>query len=197
MNLDEGEGVRIDPRAVVEEGSEIGQGSSIWHFAHVRGGSVIGKDCVIGKDVYIDTGVILGDGCKVQNGVSIYNGVKLEDSVFVGPHAVFTNDLRPRARLWSDERLVETFVERGASIGANATIRCGITLGKWCMVAAGSVVTKDIPPHALVVGVPGRVRGWVTESGELLEIGVDDGFAGGEFVCEATGEVVQLGNAID
>ena len=110
----------------------------------------------------------------------------------MGPHVVFTNDIRPRAHLWSDERLEKTVVEDGASIGANATIRCGITLGKWCMVAAGSVVTRDIPPHALVVGSPARIRGWVTPDGERLDIDVDAGLAGGEFRCRATDEIVVL-----
>ena len=184
--------VRIDPRAVVEDGAKVGDGTSIWHFSHVRSGSKIGENCIIGKGAYVDIGVIIGDNCKLQNGAMVYHGVELGDCVFVGPHAVFTNDLRPRAHLWSDDRLEKTIVENGVSIGANATIRCGITLGSWCMVAAGSVVTKDVPPHALVVGIPARIKGWVTESGEILEIGVETGLNGGQFVCESTGETVNL-----
>lgn len=179
---------------MVEEGAIVGAGTSVWHFAHVRNGSQVGDNCIIGKDVYIDTGVVMGDGCKVQNGVSIYNGVVIKDEVFIGPHAVFTNDLRPRANIWNDERLVETVVEKGASIGANATIVCGIVLGEWCMIAAGSVVTKDVPPHALVVGVPGRIVDWVTISGERLNIGFEMGYSGGRFTSKETGETVVLKN---
>jgi len=177
---------------VVEDGAIVGSGSSIWHFAHLRSGSLIGRDCVIGKGVYIDTGVKIGDNCKVQNGVSIYDGVQIEDRVFVGPHAVFTNDLRPRADLWNEDRLSKTIVRRGASIGANATIRCGIEIGEWCMIAAGSVVTKDVPPHALIVGVPGRIVGWVTKTGAKLNITSEEGRLGGTFTCDETGETVNL-----
>ena len=119
----------------------------------------IGKNCIVGKGVYVDEGVEVGDDCKLQNGAMLYNGVKLGNGVFVGPHAVFTNDLRPRAHLWSTDRLEKTYVSDGASIGANATIRCGIKLGKWSMIAAGSVVTKDVPAHALMVGIPARIKG--------------------------------------
>ncbi len=184
--------VRIDSRAVVDDGAEIGSESSIWHFAHIRKGARIGKKCIIGKDVYIDSGVKIGDRCKVQNGVSIYSGVEIEDDVFVGPHAVFTNDLRPRANIWNESRLERTTIETGASIGANATIRCGITLGKWCMIGAGSVVTKDVPPHALILGVPGKIVDWVTESGERLKLDIEVGSKGGVFICEKTGEEVIL-----
>jgi len=182
----------IDPRAVVEEDADIGTGSSVWHFAHIRGGSKIGEKCVIGKDVYVDKGVKIGNRCKVQNGVSIYNGVVIGDDVFVGPHAVFTNDLKPRANIWNEEKLEKTIVEDGASIGANATIRCGVTLGKWCMIGAGSVVTKDVPPHALILGVPGKIVDWVTITGERLNLDLDEGFRGGDFYCKKSGEKVFL-----
>ena len=184
--------VKIDPRAVVEDGSEIGSGTSVWHFAHIRGGSKIGKDCIIGKDVYVDSGVKIGNRCKVQNGVSIYSGVEIKDDVFVGPHAVFTNDLRPRANIWNESRLEKTKIEEGASIGANATIRCGITLGSWCMIGAGSVVTKDVPSHALILGVPGKIVDWVTKSGERLNLDYDIGRKGGVFLCDKSGEEVAL-----
>ena len=184
--------VKIDPRAVVEDGSEIGSGTSVWHFAHIRGGSKIGKDCIIGKDVYVDSEVKIGNRCKVQNGVSIYSGVEIEDDVFVGPHAVFTNDLRPRANIWNEARLEKTKIEEGASIGANATIRCGITLGSWCMIGAGSVVTKDVPAHALILGVPGKIVDWVTKSGERLNLDYDIGSRGGVFSCGKSGEEVIL-----
>ena len=183
---------RVDQRAVVEENAEIGAGTSIWHFSHVRGGSSIGENCILGRGVYIDTGVVVGNDCKIQNGAMVYCGVTIGDGVFVGPHAVFTNDMKPRAHLWSDDRLERTDVKNGVSIGANATIRCGITLGEWCMIAAGSVVTKDVPPHALMVGAPARIRGWVTKSGEKLDIDVETGLRGGTFVCKKTGESVTL-----
>ena len=184
--------MRIDPRAVVEDGAEVGKGTSIWHFSHVRGGSRIGQKCIIGKGAYVDVGVVIGDECKLQNGAMLYKGVTLGNRVFVGPHAVFTNDLRPRAHLWSDDRLEDTVVEDGASIGANATIRCGITIGRWSMVGAGSVVTKSVPPHALVLGVPSEIMGWMSKSGRRLKIGVEEGLAGGKFSCEETGEIVEL-----
>lgn len=193
MNSD---GIKIDSRAVVEEGAVIGKGTSIWHFAHVRSGSKIGKNCIIGKDVYVDNGVIIGDNCKIQNGVSIYKGVEIGNGVFIGPHAVFTNDLKPRAHIWDESRLSKTVVENGVSVGANATIRCGITLGEWCMVAAGAVVTKDTFPHSLVLGVPAKIIDWVTVSGEKLNIGIKRGLEGGIFKCEETAEEVSLENNI-
>ena len=184
--------IRIDPRAVVEDDANIGEGTSIWHFSHVRGGSKIGRSCIIGKGAYVDIGVKIGDNCKIQNGVMLYNGVVLGNGVFVGPHVVFTNDLRPRAHIWDEGRICRTEVLDGASIGANATIRCGITIGRWCMIAAGSVVTKDVPDHALMVGVPAKQVGWVTKSGEKMDLGVEEGFAGGSFKHQPTGEIVDL-----
>ena len=190
--MDNWPGVRIDPRAEVEEGSEIGTGTSVWHFSHVRSGSNIGENCVVGKGVYIDTGVRIGDNCKLQNGAMVYKGVVIEDGVFVGPHVVFTNDMRPRSHLWDEERLESTLVRDGASIGANSTIRCGISLGRWSMIAAGSVVTKDVPDYALVMGCPARIVDWVTPDGERLGIDLEQGLEGGEFVHEESGEVVKL-----
>ncbi len=154
------------PTAVIDDGAEIGENTKIWHFAHVRGGAKIGRDCIVGKGCYIDTGVSIGDRCKIQNLVSVYNGVTLEEDVFVGPHAVFTNDLKPRA--FGNWEVVYTFVKKGASIGANATIVCGIEIGSYAMIGAGAVVTKPVPPHGLVIGVPARLVGYVCKCGERI-----------------------------
>jgi UDP-2-acetamido-3-amino-2,3-dideoxy-glucuronate N-acetyltransferase len=157
----------VHPTAVVEDGAVIGAGTRIWHHSHVRSGSRIGTWCTIGFGVYVDRDVVVGDRCKIQNHVSLYRGVVLEDQVFVGPAATFTNDLSPRAdaRAWD---VVETRVRRGASIGANATIVCGVDIGRWSMVGAGAVVTVDVPAHALVVGTPARMNGWVCVCGHTL-----------------------------
>jgi len=159
--------VFIHPTAIVEEGAIIGEGTRIWHFVHIRSGAKIGRNCNIGKDVYIDVGVEIGDNVKIQNGVSIYRGVKIEDDVFVGPYAVFTNDKYPRA-FNRDWKVVPTVIKRGASVGANATIMCGVTIGEYAMVAAGAVVTKDVPPHGLVMGNPARLKGFVCYCGKPL-----------------------------
>lgn len=155
---------RVDPTAVVEDGARIGPGVAIWHHCHVRSSAVVGAGTVLGKNVYVDTGVTVGDRVRVQNNVSLYRGVTVEDDCFVGPSVVFTNDLVPRSRN-SDWQPVSTFVRRGASIGANATIVCGVTIGEWSLVAAGTVVTADVRPHEIVAGNPGRTLGWVCECG--------------------------------
>lgn len=159
----------VHSTAIVDEGARIGKGSKIWHFAHVRKGAAIGENCNIGKDVYIDEGAIVGNGVKIQNFVSIYHGVKIENDVFVGPSVTFTNDLYPRAFLWNENRLVKTLVKNGSSIGANSTIICGITLGEFCMVGAGAVVTKEVKPHELVYGNPATHQGWVCFCGKKMD----------------------------
>ncbi len=160
--------IYIHPTAVVEEGVEIGEGTRIWHFVHVRKGARIGRNCNIGKGVYIDVNVVIGNNVKIQNFVSVYRGVTLEDDVFVGPHATFTNDLYPRS--FNEEwEIVPTLVKKGASIGANATIVCGITIGEYAMIGAGAVVTKDVPPFGLVYGNPARLRGFVCYCGRPLK----------------------------
>ena len=158
----------VHPTAVVEEGAIIGEGTRIWHFAHVRRGAKIGRNCNIGKDVYIDVDVEIGDNIKIQNCVSLYRGVKVEDDAFIGPHVVFTNDPYPRS-FNRDWQVVPTLVKRGASIGANATILCDVTIGEYSMIAAGSVVTKDVPPHGLVMGNPARLRGFACYCGRTLK----------------------------
>jgi len=159
---------RIHATAEVSPDASIGDGTAIWHWVQVREGARIGRRCKIGKDVYIDTAVVVGDDCKIQNFAMLYRGVTIGDRVFIGPHACFTNDLYPRASS-SDWEIVPTKVEDGASVGANATILCGLTIGKNAMVAAGAVVTKDVPAHALVAGVPGKVVGWVCDCGRPLD----------------------------
>ncbi|MFI6819922.1 acyltransferase [Micromonospora sp. NPDC050187] len=159
--------VFVHPTADVEEGAQIGDGTKVWHLAHVRSTARIGGGCVIGRNVYVDSNVVIGDLCKVQNNVSVYQGVTLEDEVFVGPCAVFTNDFRPRAQN-PDWEITPTLVRRGASIGANATLVCGIEVGSYAMIAAGSVVTRDVAPYQLVAGNPARPKGWVNEKGEVV-----------------------------
>ena len=159
---------RIHPSADVSPNATIGAGTSIWHWVQVREGARIGRECNIGKDVYIDTEVVVGDRCKIQNFAALYRGLTVGNRVFIGPHACFTNDLYPRA-VSPDWQVVPTKVEDGASIGANATILCGITIGRSAMVAAGAVVTKNVPAQALVAGVPARIVGWVCECGRPLD----------------------------
>ncbi|TDC40241.1 N-acetyltransferase [Micromonospora sp. 15K316] len=159
--------VFVHPTADVEEGAQVGDGTKVWHLAHVRSSAKVGAGCVIGRNVYVDANVTVGDRVKIQNNVSVYQGVTLEDEVFVGPSAVFTNDFRPRAQN-PDWTITPTVVRRGASIGANATLVCGVEIGEYAMIAAGSVVTRDVAPYQLVVGNPARPRGWVDEKGEVI-----------------------------
>lgn len=164
---DADDGAQIHESACVEAGARIGPGTRIWHLAHVREGASVGAHCSLGRNVYIDTGVVIGDGTKIQNNVSVYAGVQLEEDVLVGPDAVFTNDRFPRAasREWT---VVPTTVRRGASIGGNATVVCGVDIGEWAMIAAGAVVTHDVAAHELVGGNPARRMGWVCRCGQLL-----------------------------
>ncbi|NQE52242.1 UDP-3-O-(3-hydroxymyristoyl)glucosamine N-acyltransferase [ANME-1 cluster archaeon GoMg3.2] len=155
------------PTAIVES-EEIGEGTKIWHFVHVREKAKIGKNCIIGKDAYIDTEVVIGDNVKIQNFVSVYRGVTIGNDVFVGPGVTFTNDLYPRAFIWGDDKIGYTMVKRGASIGAHAIIICGVTIGEYAMIGAGSVVTKDVVPFGLVYGNPARLAGFVCSCGRKL-----------------------------
>jgi UDP-3-O-[3-hydroxymyristoyl] glucosamine N-acyltransferase len=157
----------VHPTAIVEDGASIGGATKVWHHCHVRAGALIGGSCVLGKNVYVDADVDIGDRVKIQNNVSVYAGVHIADDVFVGPSATFTNDRVPRA--FNDQwKVVETWVERGASIGANATIVCGHRLGEYSMVAAGATVTRDVAAHELVGGTPARRIGWVCRCGALV-----------------------------
>lgn len=159
----------VHDTSVVDEGAEIGDDTSIWFFSHIRSNAKIGKNCHIGQNVYIDDYVSIGDGCKIQNNVSVYDGVILENDVFVGPSVVFTNDINPRAFIKKGhEKYKATIVEEGATIGANATIVCGNRIGKYALVAAGAVVTSDVPDFAMVAGVPATFIGSVDKSGNRV-----------------------------
>lgn len=160
--------VEVHETAEVSPEAIVGDGTTIWHQAQVREGARIGRNCRLGKDVYIDKNVVVGDDCKIQNGATLYDGVTVEDAVFIGPQAVFTNDPYPRARP-DDWEIVSTLVKSGASIGANATILCGVTIGAYASVGAGAVVTQDVPDHALVIGNPARQRGFACTCGRPLD----------------------------
>jgi acetyltransferase-like isoleucine patch superfamily enzyme len=155
----------VHESAVVEPDANVGAGTRVWHHAHVRAGAIVGRECTLGKNVYVDTGARIGNRVKVQNNVSVYAGVVLEDEVMVGPSAVFTNDRYPRAV--GEWELVPTVVRRGASIGASATIVCGVEIGEYAMIGAGAVVTRSVAAHELVVGNPARRTGWVCRCGRL------------------------------
>ncbi len=159
----------VHPTSVIDDDVTIGAGTKIWHFSHIQSGAVIGEKCSFGQNVNVSNNVKVGNGCKVQNNVSLYEGVELEDYVFCGPSCVFTNDLTPRAKYPKGRAgYKKTLVKEGASIGANATVVCGSTIGKWALIGAGAVVTSDVPDHALMLGVPARLRGWVCECGDVL-----------------------------
>lgn len=162
------DGVFIHESAYVDEPCEIGSGTKLWHFVHVLSGCSIGKDCVLGQNVMVGPDVRLGNHCKIQNNVSLYKGVELEDEVFCGPSCVFTNVNNPRAGIERKEEFRGTVVKRGVTIGANATIICGHTLGEYCFIAAGAVVTDDVPAFALMAGVPAKRIGWMSKAGEQL-----------------------------
>ncbi|MCP4872667.1 MAG: N-acetyltransferase [Proteobacteria bacterium] len=173
----------VHPSSYIDDGVEIGAGTKIWFFNHVQSGTVIGERCIFGQNINVDRDVTIGNGVKVQNNVSIYKGVTVCNDAFLGPSCVFTNVLNPRAHVERKDEFRPTRVGVGATVGANATIVCGNNLGDYSMVGAGTVVTKDVPAYALVVGVPAKHLGWVSASGERLHFG-DDGTA----VCPGTGE---------
>jgi acetyltransferase-like isoleucine patch superfamily enzyme len=192
----------VHDRALCES-QEIGDRTRIWAFAHVLKDVRIGADCNIGDHAFIESGVTIGDRVTIKNGVAVWNGVTVEDDVFLGPNCVLTNDLIPRSRVFHDEN-VPTYIRRGASVGANATIVCGHTLGEYCVIGAGAVVTRDVVPYALMIGNPARQIGWVGRKGERLNFGGDSGsietpdgryrLNGGEVTFEAIGAEVAAGN---
>ncbi len=171
---------RIHPTAEVSPQASVGEGTTIWHWVQVREGARIGARCTLGKDVYVDKDVVVGDDCKIENFATLYRGLTVGDGVFIGPHACFTNDTYPRA-VSPDWKVVATKVEDGASIGANATVLCGVIIGAHAMVAAGAVVTKDVPAHALVAGVPAKQIGWVCDCGRRLDRAMRCGHDGKAF----------------
>lgn len=163
----------VHPSSYIDEGVQVGKGTRIWHFCHVQSGAIIGEHCSLGQNVNVSNNVIIGDGCKIQNNVSLYEGVELENHVFCGPSCVFTNDLTPRAKYPKGRATyVKTLIREGASIGANATVVCGNTVGRWAMIASGAVVTRNVLNHALVAGMPAKRIGWVCECGEVLRTGL-------------------------
>lgn len=177
------------PTAVIDEGCEIGADTKIWHFSHIMTGCVIGNGCNIGQNVVISPQVIIGNNVKIQNNVSLYTGVVCDDDVFLGPSCVFTNVINPRSAIVRRNEYKKTHVGKGASVGANATIVCGHDIGAYAFIGAGAVVTKDVPPYALIVGNPGRQRGWMSEYGHKLQFDND-----GNAVCEESGQQYQLEN---
>jgi UDP-2-acetamido-3-amino-2,3-dideoxy-glucuronate N-acetyltransferase len=177
------------PTAVIDEGCQIGDATRIWHFSHIMSGCIIGERCNLGQNVVVSPGVVLGNNVKVQNNVSIYTGVICEDDVFLGPSMVFTNVINPRSAIIRKDEYRKTLVGKGASIGANATIVCGNEIGAYAMIGAGAVVTKPVPPYALIVGNPGRRSGWIGEYGHRLTFD-----ATGKAICPESGQQYQLQN---
>jgi UDP-2-acetamido-3-amino-2,3-dideoxy-glucuronate N-acetyltransferase len=161
-------GCFIHPSAIVDDGATIGNGTKIWHFSHIIGTAQIGEGCTIGQNVYVDARVTIGNGVKIQNNVSVYQGVTIEDDVFLGPSVVFTNVINPRSFVERKHEFKPTLVKKGASIGANATIVCGIELGEYCLIGAGSVVLKNVKPFAVMAGNPAQLIGWVSKTGVKL-----------------------------
>jgi UDP-2-acetamido-3-amino-2,3-dideoxy-glucuronate N-acetyltransferase len=182
-------GASIHPSAIVDDGASIGDGTRIWHFAHVCAGAKIGAKVSLGQNVFVGNKVVIGDRCKIQNNVSVYDNVTLEEGVFCGPSMVFTNVHNPRALIERKNEYRDTLVRRGATLGANCTVVCGVTIGEFAFIGAGAVVSKDVVPYALIVGVPGRQVGWMSAYGERLDLSLD---GDGDATCTQTGERYRL-----
>ena len=174
----------VHPSAIIDEGAQIGEASRIWHWVHVCSGAKIGKSVSLGQNVFIGSKVVIGDQCKIQNNVSVYDNVTLEDGVFCGPSMVFTNVYNPRSLIERKNEYRNTLVKKGATLGANCTIVCGVTIGEYAFIGAGSVVNKDVKPYALMVGVPARQIGWMSEFGEQIPL---DALKKGKYLCPHTG----------
>lgn len=186
--------VQIHPSAIVDDGAQIGEGSRVWHFVHVCAGAKVGKNVSMGQNVFVGNRVTIGDNCKIQNNVSVYDNVHLEEGVFCGPSMVFTNVYNPRSLIERKSEYRDTWVKKGATLGANCTIVCGVTIGEFAFVGAGAVINKDVPAYALMVGVPARQIGWMSEFGEQLDLPLT-GTA--ETTCAHTGSTYKLaGNTL-
>lgn len=181
--------ISLHPSAIIDDGAEIGGGSRIWHWVHVCSGAKIGSNCSLGQNVFVGNKVVIGDKCKIQNNVSVYDNVTLEDGVFCGPSMVFTNVYNPRAFVERKDEYRNTLVRRGATLGANCTIVCGVTVGEYAFIGAGSVVNKDVPAYALMVGVPARQIGWMSEYGEQVLLPLK---GQGSYICSHTGNTYEL-----
>lgn len=175
------------PSAIIDAGAQIGEGTRIWHFCHLMPQSIVGKNCILGQNVFIDNNVRLANGVKVQNNVSVYNGVVIEDDVFLGPSMVFTNVINPRSFIERKNEFKKTIIRKGATVGANATILCGVEIGSYAMIGAGTMVVKNVLPYALVVGNPAQQIGWVSEAGITLDFTAD-----GLAICPYTGKKYRL-----
>ena len=182
---------QVHETAIVDEGAKIGAGSRVWQWVHVCAGAQIGSDVSLGQNVFVGNKVIIGDKCKIQNNVSVYDNVHLEEGVFCGPSMVFTNVYNPRSLIERKDEYQDTFIKKGATLGANCTIVCGITVGKFAFIGAGAVVNKDVPDYALVVGVPSKQIGWMSEYGEKLDLPV---LGSAQTTCKHTGQQYQLKN---
>ena len=183
--------VFIHPTAIVDDDASIGKGSRVWHWTHISSGAEIGDKCSLGQNVFIANQVVIGDQCKVQNNVSIYDKVTLEKGVFCGPSMVFTNVYNPRALIKRKSEYRDTLVKTGATLGANCTVVCGTTIGEYAFIGAGAVINKDVPAYALMVGVPAKHIGWMSQYGEKLDLPLSGSM---QAVCEHTGQVYQLSN---
>ena len=182
-------GVKIHESAIVDDGAQIGKGSRVWHFVHICSGARIGENCSFGQNVFVGNDVTIGNNCKIQNNVSVYDAVVLEDDVFCGPSMVFTNVYNPRSAVIRKDEYRKTLVRRGATLGANSTLVCGITIGRYAFVGAGALINNDVPDFALVVGIPGRQIGWMSRFGEQLNLPLE---GSGEVICEHAGERYKL-----
>lgn len=181
--------VTIHHSAIIDEGAQIGEGSRVWHFAHVCSGAKIGKSVSLGQNVFVGNKVVIGDRCKVQNNVSVYDNVTLEDGVFCGPSMVFTNVYNPRSLIERKSEFLNTLVKKGATLGANCTIVCGITIGEFAFIGAGAVVNKNVKPYALMVGVPAKQMGWMSEYGEQIPLPLQ---GQGQYTCPYTAQTYRL-----
>jgi len=179
--------------AIVDEGAQIGEGTSVWHWVHICGGAIVGKDCSLGQNVFVGNKVQIGNGVKIQNNVSVYDNVIIENDVFCGPSMVFTNVYNPRSAVSRKDEYRDTLVKQGATLGANCTIVCGVTIGKYAFVGAGALVNRNVPDYALMVGVPAKHIGWMSRFGERLELPLS---GKGQTTCPHTGDQYQMENNV-